>query len=89
LDIELQDLVNLTAAQDEKDKKVSLGIMIDTFKDILKRSYPEEEIKAIEGFLTQNLIDFMVKFSDALGLQDKAVNTKENQDKVDSMKKRG
>jgi len=87
--IELQDLVTLTAAQDEQDKKKSLETIISVFKDILKRSYPDEDPKAIEAFLVHNLVEFMIKFSDALGLQDKTVNTINNTKKVNEMKKRG
>lgn len=68
LDVQMQDVAKIMSSQKGGEMtEESANKMIETFKQIIVRSYPEEDEKAIESFLTHTFVEFTTKFVEALG----------------------
>lgn len=72
LDVKMKDISKIMSSQKGGEvTEESAQKMIDSFLEILKRSYPEENAKAIESFLMRNFVQFTTAFVEELGWADK------------------
>jgi len=86
LDVRLKDVKNIMSTQKKHGEISEKGVekMLDGFKEIVMRSYPDEDEKNIESFLTKNFVEFLQEFSDEMGWADKS----EMKKKAESLKKK-
>ena len=66
LDVQMQDKQKLMSSKGIKSEQ-GVGKMIEVFKGILKRSYPDEPVEELEAFLTRKIERFMTEISIAFG----------------------
>ena len=72
LDVQMQDISKIMASQKKGEiTEESAQKMVDTFINIIGRSYPEENKKAINAFLLRNFVEFTTAFVEELGWADK------------------
>jgi len=68
LDVKLKDMKTLmTAVKDGKMTEETIEKIATTFKDLMKRSYPEDPVEEIDAFVEKKFTEFMTQFSIAMG----------------------
>lgn len=72
LDVRLSDVKSLMANQKEEMDEEAVENLVGVFKEILVRSYPDEDEEDIENFLTMNFTDFLMEFGDEMGWAEKS-----------------
>ena len=77
LKVQMSDISKIMTAQKGGElTEESAEKMINTFKEILKRSYPDEKEEAIDAFLLKNFVAFTTAFVEELGWAKKGELTK-------------
>jgi len=68
LDVKLKDLkAIMTASKNKEIAPESIEIIANTFKDLMKRSYPDENAEEMDAFVEKKLTKFITEFSIAMG----------------------
>jgi len=77
LDVKLKDMKQImTASKDKEITEESIDKIVNTLKDVMKRSYPEEPPEELDAFVEKKFTQFMTAFAIAMGW-----TTKEDLDK--------
>ena len=68
LDVKLKDLkAIMTATKGKEITPEAIEILTTAFKDIMKRSYPDENAEEMDAFIEKKFTNFMTEFSIAMG----------------------
>lgn len=68
LDVKLKDMRTLmTAVKDGKLSEETIDKIVDVFREIMKRSYPDEPVEEVDAFVDKKFTEFMTAFSIAMG----------------------
>ena len=67
LDVKLKDMrAIMTSSKGKELTEEGIDKLANTFKELMKRSYPKEPVEEIEAFVDKNLLQFMTEFSIAM-----------------------
>lgn len=67
LDVELKNMkAVMTSSKGRELTEEGIDRLADTFKELIKRSYPKEPPEELDAFVDKNLLQFMTEFSIAM-----------------------